>query len=167
MTGTEHEVAQVAAEHRIGRAERRPVQELEHAEPATRGAQSEQQRQAERRRQGEAAQQSRHVHGGGSGVELDDEGVRDDAALRESQIRVEKGERDAADHQAEQPSGHETSREHPPVAEGAEPRPFRGEPDQSGQDQHEDGQEDQHDEAAATGLAGLGTECAGRGGHGR
>ena len=126
------------------------MQELEHAQPAACGAQPEQQRQAERRRQGQAAQQPGHVHGGGSGADLYDQRVRDEAALGDPQVDVEEGEYEAADPHAEHGLGHEPCREHTLVTQGLEPEPFGGERDQIEEQQHEGEQDDQHDQAQAT-----------------
>src|SRR5881296_2784735 len=134
----------------VRHAERRPVQELEHTKPAACGAHAEQQRQAERRRQGQAAQQPGDVHGGGSGAELDDQRVRGEAALGDPQVDVEEREHEAADPHAEHRLGHEPGREHALVTHGLEPEPFGGERDQIGEEQQEGEQDDQHDQAQAT-----------------
>jgi len=146
----EHVVAHLAAEHGVRRAERRPVQELEHAKPAACGAHAEQQRQAERRRQGQAAQQPGHVHGGGPGADLDDQRVRDEAALGDPQVGIKEREYGAANRHAEHRLGHQPGCEHALVTQGLEPEPFGGERDQIGEEQEEGEQEDQHDEAQAT-----------------
>src|SRR5881296_2784737 len=130
--------------------ERRPVQELEHAKPAACGAHAEQQRQAERRRQGQAAQQPGDVHGGGPGADLDDQRVRDEAALGDPQVGIKEREYGAANCHAEHRLGHQPGCEHPLVTQGLEPEPFGGERDQIGEEQEEGEQENQHDEAQAT-----------------
>ena len=78
------------------------MQELEHAKPATGGAHAEQQRQAERRGESQTAHQPGHVRGGGPGAEVDDQGVRDEAALGDPQVEIEEREYEAADPHAEQ-----------------------------------------------------------------
>ncbi len=121
------------------------MQELEHAKPAACGAHAEQQRENERRRQSQAAHQPGHVHGGGSGAELDDQRVRDEAALGDPQVDVEEREYEAADPHTEQRLGHESGREHALVAQGLEPEPFGDERDQIGEEQQQSEQDDQHD----------------------
>jgi len=143
------------------------VQELEHAQPAAGGAHAEQQRQAERCRQSQAAEQPGHVHAGGPGAELDHQRVRDEAALGDPQVDVEEREYETADPHAEHGLGHEPCREHTLVTQGLEPEPFGGERDQIEQKQQEGEQDDQDDQAQATPPTRRQTGYAQRSGHGR
>src|SRR5207302_3427626 len=112
-------------------------------------------------------QQPGHVHGGGPGAELDEQRVRDEAALGDPQVDVEEREYEAADPHAEHRLSHQPGREHALVTQGLEPEPFRGERDQIREEQEEGEQDDQHDQAQATSPTRRQTGYAQRSGHER
>ena len=126
------------------------MQELEHVKPPTRGRQGEQQRQAECGRERHAAQEPRHVQGGGPVAGPKDHCVWNNATLGEPQAGIKEGERHEADPHTEQRLGHEPGREHAFVAQGLEPRPLGAERNQTGQEQQEESGYEAEDEKALT-----------------
>ena len=140
----------VAREDRVGDAELRLVDRLEHQVPGRRGGEAGQQPDGQRDRQAQAAKSRRDVQVRRRLLELEHDRVGHEAPLRRPQIHVEQAGGEAAYDQEDQPPGGQLPGEDDLVPDLAEPPPV-GEQDVESreQEQHREGGE-QHDREAAS-----------------